>query len=187
MARLALLLINIFLLNACEQNFTPEILNRADVQVRTANGISYVNTKPFSGTLIETSPIGDTLSIEPFIDGKEHGRWTKFYARGRARELRYFDRGRKEGAYKAWWENGNPKLHYHFKEDEYDGILKEWDVNGQLVKESSYRAGYEEGTQKAWYSNGKVRSNYVVFNGRRYGLLGTKNCINVADSIFAER
>ena len=37
---------------------------------------------------------------------------------------------------------------------------------------------------KYFYNNGKVRSNYLVINGKRYGLLGTKNCVNVKDSIF---
>jgi hypothetical protein len=38
--------------------------------------------------------------------------------------------------------------------------------------------------QTWWYDNGKVKSNYRIIEGRRFGLLGTKNCINVSDSIF---
>ena len=38
--------------------------------------------------------------------------------------------------------------------------------------------GYEEGSQKAWWQNGVIRANYVVKNGRRYGLIGLKLCMN---------
>jgi antitoxin component YwqK of YwqJK toxin-antitoxin module len=47
-----------------------------------------------------------------------------------------------------------------------------------------YKKGYEEGLQQFYYDNGKVKANYFMKAGRRYGLLGTKNCVNVSDSIF---
>jgi antitoxin component YwqK of YwqJK toxin-antitoxin module len=185
MARLVPLLISL-LLAACQTNTQEGVFNKALVSVKTAKGVCYVNGSPFSGTLIETSAKGDTLVVENFVEGRENGEWKKFYSRGVRKEVRHYRRGKKNADYLAWWENGQPQLLYHFKDGEYEGILKEWDENGQLVKESTYVAGYEEGPQKAWYPNGKVRSNYVVLNGRRYGLLGTKNCINVSDSVFAE-
>jgi antitoxin component YwqK of YwqJK toxin-antitoxin module len=57
-------------------------------------------------------------------------------------------------------------------------------MDGKLIHLANYKNGQEEGTQKLWYDNGKIRANYVIKNGKRYGLLGTKNCINVSDSIF---
>jgi antitoxin component YwqK of YwqJK toxin-antitoxin module len=53
-----------------------------------------------------------------------------------------------------------------------------------LVKQMNYLKGHEEGPQKWWYDNGKIKANYIIQDGRRFGLLGTKNCINVTDSIF---
>ena len=50
----------------------------------------------------------------------------------------------------------------------------------------NYVKGHEEGSQKMYYDNGKIRSNYTIIAGRRYGLLGTKNCVNVADSVFVD-
>jgi len=55
---------------------------------------------------------------------------------------------------------------------------------GKLISYHNFKNGYEEGSQKVWYDNGKIKSNYTIKNGRRYGLLGTKNCINVKDSVF---
>ena len=66
---------------------------------------------------------------------------------------------------------------YNLKDDEYNGSLKEWNRKGQIIKSFNYVNGYENGSQKLWFDNGEVRSNYVIKNNRRYGLLGTKNCI----------
>jgi len=48
----------------------------------------------------------------------------------------------------------------------------------------NYKNGYEDGRQEQYYDNGKVKANYIMMSGRRYGLLGTKNCVNVTDSVF---
>jgi antitoxin component YwqK of YwqJK toxin-antitoxin module len=48
----------------------------------------------------------------------------------------------------------------------------------------NYKKGHEDGQQQWWYDNGKIKANYIIKNGRRYGLRGTKKCINVSDSIF---
>ena len=53
-----------------------------------------------------------------------------------------------------------------------------------LLRVSNYKNGYEHGQQKIWYPDGRIKSNYIIKNGRRYGLLGIKNCINVSDSII---
>ena len=91
--------------------------------------------------------------------------------------------GKKEGIHIGYWEDGSLAFEYNLKDDEYNGSLKEWNRNGQIIKSFNYVNGYENGSQKLWFDNGEVRSNYVIKNNRRYGLLGTKNCINVSDSI----
>ena len=73
---------------------------------------------------------------------------------------------------------------YVFVNDEYEGTCREWSSDGLLVKEMNYLKGHEEGSQRWWYDNGKIKANYIIKQGRRYGLLGTKNCMNVSDSIF---
>ena len=56
--------------------------------------------------------------------------------------------------------------------------------NGKLIEELNYLYGYENGSQKVWYLNGKIKSNYVIKNSRRFGLLGTKNCVNTSEEVF---
>ena len=151
----------------------------------TRVGITYVNDAVYTGTIYTLAPNQkDTTQIKNYKDGKEDGVWKQFYENGRLKETRFFKEGKKEGEYIGWYMNGQKQLDYFFVNDEYEGTCREWASNGQLIKEMNYKAGHEEGNEKAWYDNGKIRSNYFMQDGRRYGLLGTKNCVNVSDSIF---
>ena len=144
----------------------------------------FYNREPFTGSVYTLFSSGDTAEISGFVEGKEHGTRIKYYDNGKVREKRGFFHGRKTGLYQAWWENGKNMLLYHFENDEYEGLCREWNRQGKLIRNMHYKKGHEEGAQTMFYDNGKVRANYIVLNGRRYGLLGTKNCVNVADSVF---
>ena len=170
---------------SCNQATEALAVNGAAVAFQRTNGVLHVDNKPFTGVLFWLyAGTQDTAAIEGYARGVEQGTWKKFYTGGLLQERRDFNAGKKVGDYFAWWENGHPKLHYVFKDDEYEGTCREWNSAGMLIKEMNYHKGYEAGTQKMFYDNGKVRSNYIIMNGRRFGLLGTKNCMNVPDSVF---
>ena len=182
--RNSVFLVIFMILPVCNSS-DPVLLSALDSGLRAQNGILYFNGQPYTGRVFhQYQGTSDTAGISGYLDGREHGIWKKYYANGKLQETRYFDHGNKTGAYLAWWENGRKKLEYRFDNDEYEGICREWNANGRLIKEMNYTKGYEAGRQRMFYDNGKVRSNYVIIKGRRYGLLGTKNCINVTDSVF---
>ena len=161
------------------------LLNKNEQSLKMVNGILNANNKPFSGTLFMLFPkTTDTAELATYQDGKEQGEWKQFYPSKKIMEKRYFREGQKTGEYIAWWENGNTRLQYFFLADEYEGTCREWNETGLLTKVMHYKRGHEEGQQQCWYDNGKIKANYIIKDGRRYGLLGTKNCINVSDSIF---
>ncbi len=164
----------------------PELLafNVDSLVLENRNGILYRNNAPFSGKLYQLNTQEDTLMIAGYFNGKEHGVWKRFFDNGQLEELRYFDHGVKTKTLTRWWQNGQKQLQCAFRSGEYDGTLVEWNEKGRLTKEMNYKDGYEDGSQKMYYDNGKIRSNYVVIDGKRIGLLGTKNCVNVSDSIF---
>jgi len=154
-------------------------------KVEMRNGLLTQNDLPFTGIIYTLQPNQiDTSEIVGFNNGVEHGVWKKFYADGKLAEQRCFDNGKKVGEYDAWWPNGTAKLVYHFNNGEYEGTCREWTDQKVLIAEMNYKEGYEDGPQKQYYDNGKIKANYIITNGRRYGLLGTKNCVNVTDSIF---
>jgi antitoxin component YwqK of YwqJK toxin-antitoxin module len=156
-----------------------------DKNLGQQNGLMLYNEIAFSGTVYQLYyGTTDTAFVNSYNNGKEHGEWKKFYPNHQLHEQRFFVLGKKEGQMIAYWENGKRKLFYNFKDNEYEGTCYEWMPTGILAKEVNYKKGYEEGSQKHFFENGKIKSNYIINNGRRYGLLGTKNCINVKDSIF---
>jgi hypothetical protein len=168
----------------------PELLfiNSAAANFSNVNGVVYLNNHLFSGKVFTLYPnSNDTAAIAGYLNGKEHGVWKKFYANEVLKEKRVFENGKKTGEYITWWESGNKQQQFIFKDDEYEGTCSEWNSNGVLIKAMNYKKGHEEGQQQLFYDNGKIRSNYFIINGRRYGLLGTKNCVNVSDSIFLKQ
>jgi antitoxin component YwqK of YwqJK toxin-antitoxin module len=194
MAHQARLLSKLFLLilcfSACNTAVSPSeplLITSINGRFENKNGVLYLENALYSGTVFMLHPRSmDTAELRSYLQGKEHGTWKKFYEKGLLHEQREFSEGKKVGNYKAWWPNGKLQLHYVFEDDEYNGTCREWNQQGLLVKEMNYRSGHEEGSQKLFYDNGKVRANYTMTNGRRFGLLGTKNCVNVSDSIFKD-
>lgn len=178
-------LLALLFFSCAKQNGLERYMNQEDALIRQTQGFWYVNDSLFSGTLFRLDhQTKDTLTLSSFLNGREHGVWKQFYGDGSRREIRHFENGKKQGEYKGWWPDGTKKFVFHFLDDEYNGTCYEWAENGQLYHKANYARGHEEGVQRAWYANGKIKSNYTIVNGRRYGLLGTKNCKNVSDSVL---
>jgi len=149
------------------------------------NNLLYVGDTLYSGFVYELQPeTTDTLSIIGYYNGLKEGVSKAWYAKNKLKEIRYYSSGRKQGMQVAYWQNGYKRFEYTAKNDAYEGALKEWNNSGFLFHLAHYKSGQEDGPQKLWYDNGKIRANYVIVDGKRYGLLGTKNCVNVSDRIF---
>ena len=179
----ALLLLFLFISCGDEQS-SHVYLNAAEIDLHTSKGITSINSTPVTATIFELNAAGDTIAIIPYKNGKEHG-WSKYYySKGKPKAFRLHVDGWKQGEHKAWFENDRQHFIYHFQDDKFEGNQKEWVENGQLYTDLNYKNGVEHGSQKVWYANGKIKTNYIIVNNRRYGLLGTKNCVNAVDSVF---
>jgi hypothetical protein len=166
----------------------PEVVKLAnDSAFSTHQDTVFFGAQKFSGYTFNLYPNGDTVFLIAYVNGLQHGVCKKWYPDKQIAEERVYKNGRKDGLQQAWWQNGKPKFIFEAVNDEYTGEFKEWNSNGALIKIFHFTKGQEEGSQQLFYDNGKVRSNYVIIAGRRYGLLGTKNCVNVSDSIFNKR
>ncbi|MFN3785056.1 MAG: toxin-antitoxin system YwqK family antitoxin [Spirosomataceae bacterium] len=159
--------------------------NKSSKAIFQKNDLVYLNQNAYSGFLFELHPNAeDTLAVEGYLFGRLHGISQKWYPNGQLAEQRYYHHGEKQGKQIAFYENGQKMFSYTAEKDMYVGKMYEWASDGQLIHLATYVNGQESGTQKMWYDNGKIKANYTIINGRRYGLLGTKNCKNVSDSIF---
>lgn len=144
--------------------------------------IIFLNGEKFDGYIYELYSSKDTAFIKSYFNGIEEGIHKSWYPNKQLSEERFYHLGKKEGIHRAWWEDGKIQTEYQISNDQYTGIFKEWNRDGRLIKFFHYKDGQEDGSQKLYYDNGSIRSNYIITKGRRYGLLGTKNCKNVKNN-----
>lgn len=174
-----------FFFVSCEKKFVN--LPKYDINKITLiskQGESFYNQKKFNGELFQTFLNNDSVLLGKYVNGKKDGKWKKFYEDGNLKEIRNYENGVKNGKHLGFFQNGKKQFEYNLKDDKYHGLKKAWNKKGILIQKMNFIMGYESGSQKLWYDNGSVKSNYFIKNGRRFGLLGTKNCVNVKDSVF---
>ena len=183
--RNSFLLAFFFGLQSCTIKPKNKIIANADtLTLKTKEGFYYSNKALFTGMLFKLDEKNlDTLLVENYLGGKKHGVFKRFYENNLLLEERTYHNGKKEGLHLRYWPDGKLIFEYHLKNDLYEGPSRSWNQEGRLIQKMNYVAGREIGRQQLWYDDGGVRSNYVIRNNRRYGLLGSKNCVNVSDEI----
>ena len=144
---------------------------------------NYYKGKFFSGYVYYLYENGDSTFINGYFNGVEEGQHRKFYPGNIKQETRFFINGKKQGPQRSWWPDGGPKMDYTAQNNEYQGEFREWNSTGLLIKKFHYKKGVETGRQQLWWDNGTVRANYEVRNGRTFGLIGLKLCVNPNDPI----
>jgi antitoxin component YwqK of YwqJK toxin-antitoxin module len=144
----------------------------------------YYNGSFFSGYRFTLFANGDTAALQSYFNGVEEGLQRKWYPGKKLADERFYINGKKEGIHQGWWPDGKQKYFFQALHNEYNGEFKEWYTSGSLGKCFHYVNGKEEGSQRLWWENGSVRANYVIRNGKKYGLLGLKTCTNPYDSIY---
>jgi len=140
------------------------------------NGVLYCNDAPFTGSLIAYHTDGSVKQNTPYINGRRHGTDRAWYVDGTPMEERPYAAGKKEGLHRGWWPDGTLKFVYHFEHGLQEGVAREWFADGTPFRVFHFENGKEQGSQKMWYEDGTLRANYVVIDGRRYGLIGSKPC-----------
>jgi antitoxin component YwqK of YwqJK toxin-antitoxin module len=81
-----------------------------------------------------------------------------------------------DGRSRGWYENGAAKFEYNYRRGVSEGEQREWYPSGQLFTLFHHDAGHEVGQQQMWNGDGTIRSNYVIKDGKRFGLLGAMGC-----------
>ena len=143
---------------------------------RDAPLVTRTSVDPNSGVRVES----------PYRDGKRDGVERAWYPNGQIMYERRFERGQESGRHLGWYANGVRHFVYDYTRGVLEGEAREWFPNGAAYRLFHYRAGHEEGSQEMWYPSGARRANYVVHDGRRYGLPGSKGCTGSDSSENAE-
>ena len=159
------------------------IIDSKDSNLQLHQDTLFFHDQKFSGSIFNLYPNGDTLMTGHFLNGLEQGVFKKWYLNHQLAESRTYHLGKKIGKHIGFWEDGKPKFEFYFSKGEHDGTANEWYSNGQAYKAFHYTMGYENGSQKMWWENGVIRANYVVKQGKKYGLIGLKLCMTPRDSL----
>ena len=154
-----------------------------DTELNKRQDTLYIGNSLYNGYIYQLYEKGDTQFIFGYVNGLEEGIFKKWYPNRQIQEVRFYHRGKKNGTCTNWWDNGNKKFEFSTIDDLYEGKFSEWNREGKLIKDFNYRHGQEQGSEKLWWNDGTIRANYVVDNGRKYGLIGLKLCRNVYDSL----
>ena len=138
---------------------------------------------PWTGTLMEWGTGGERLGLTAYHHGRRDGMALTWHADGSLDTVRQYLNGVKVGWHRGYWPNGQRRFAVPFSAGRYDGVLRTWHANGQLHQHRTYIAGAEDGVQRLWAADGRLRANYVVRDGRRYGRLGAQPCLTVKGGV----
>ena len=147
-------------------------------KINVVNGIGYFQGKKVSGTVFENYASGILQRKSTYKFGEKNGEELSYFENGGLSEMRYFAEGEKIGIHKGWWPNGNKRFEYQFSSGTYNGIFKEWYENGRNYKNIKYING-KDVYGKGWRENGKLFMNYIVKDGRRYGIVNSNLCFTI--------
>ena len=141
------------ILISCNQ--VPDQVKSTDDMLRKERGVYYYFDDPYTGTLIELDSNNICTAEIALENGIKNGESVYFFPDGKIKRT-------------AEYKNGV-----------YHGEVVQYFQNGKILSKFNYTDGNEEGFQQMWKSDGRLKVNYQVINGRKYGLTGVKNCLNV--------
>ncbi len=178
MLRSLLIFFTIIWLTSCVHE--ELVVDSKNSALELVNGVLHYQNSPFDGLLVSKY---DNVSLKmelQYVNGRKDGYEKQWYLNGQLAQSRLYSKGIKVGNHLGWWDHGTKKFDYNFNDiGEYEGNRKEWYKNGQLVRDFNYSKGKELGSQRMWTESGKIRANYEVKNGERFGLIGLKKCYTV--------
>ncbi len=151
------------------------VVDLADEAIAIRNGVLLWHNAPLTGTVTDHDADGARTSTE-YRTGMRNGWARAWYGNGQLSFERHYADGREDGEHRGWWPDGRARFAYHYRDGLIEGTAREWFADGSRYREFHYAAGQEEGTEQMWFADGRLRANYVVRNGRRFGLPGTKGC-----------
>jgi antitoxin component YwqK of YwqJK toxin-antitoxin module len=161
-------------------NKSPVNMNMPASALVQKGKYTFFQDRRAAGLVNEYYPSGELHRTSRYEDGLLHGVTRTWYASGEKESERNYDRGEKEDLHIGWWANGNKQFEYQFSEGLYHGTFKEWYENGKLLHVFEYEHG-QELSAIGWRENGRTYINFVVRNGRKYGLTNARLCFSLKE------
>ena len=155
---------------------TVAAVENTSPRVSEVNGVVYVDRAPFTGRVREHFANKELKRDAIYRNGKLQGLARGWHDNGRLDYARTYSAGLEDGTHEGWYEDGSRRFEYHFTNGISEGVSKQWYRNGTPYTLFHFVNGQETGRQQMWDTAGKLRANYVIRDGRRYGLPGSVGC-----------
>lgn len=141
----------------------------------------YIGDSIFSGFAIRKYLNGQLQEKFGILDGKKQNYAREWFSNGQLKSISFFQQGSLHGEKKIWSLDSGYVLiaHYNYSEGKADGLQHKWYNTGELYQELNIENGIEKGRQKAYRKNGDLYANYEAINGRFFGLMRSKLCVQL--------
>lgn len=176
------LLILAAMMLACNRPQSETVVLASDSGLVQMGRFLVYNNEKFSGDVIERFVSGQDKSVQHFENGLLEGKSKSWFPSGATETERNYHNGEKEGLHRGWWPNGNLRFEYEFSKGLYNGTFKEWYEKGMPLNLFTYKNG-EEVSAVGWRENGKTYINFIVREGRKYGLTNARLCYSLKDEV----
>jgi antitoxin component YwqK of YwqJK toxin-antitoxin module len=157
-------------------------INITDPGLKLINAVWLYNGVAYNGEIREIYPGGTLKSIQQVKDGKQDGIYATYYPDGNPETRRWYREGEKDGLHTGWWPAGSKRFEYHFNNGNYNGLFTDWYQDGKMLQQILYDNG-QQVSGKGWREDGKLFLNFVVKNGRYYGLMNSNLCYSLKDQV----
>lgn len=148
------------------------------VTVEPRSGRLLHHGRAYSGDVVDHSDLRFVQKAS-YKNGVRHGLAQAWYSDGSLAYMRRFSDGLRQGEHVGFWPGGVPQFRFRYVDDLFEGEQASYYKNGMPLELRHYHAGQEVGRQQIWAASGELSSNYIVKEGRRYGLVGSVDCVTV--------
>ncbi|MEO7997727.1 MAG: hypothetical protein ABI852_09790 [Gemmatimonadaceae bacterium] len=157
-------------------NATRITVESDSARLSFVNGVTLVDQHLLNGHVIERFADGTIKRDAAYRHGKLQGATRGWHMNGKPDYVRTYLDGIEEGTHEGWYDNGSRRFEYNFVHGVSQGVSKQWYSNGKPYTLFHFDNGQESGQQQMWDTDGKLRANYIIRDGRRYGLPGSLGC-----------
>ncbi|TGN03410.1 toxin-antitoxin system YwqK family antitoxin [Leptospira dzoumogneensis] len=163
-----------FFLVACD----PARVASTDPSITRNGRIVFYRGEKFYGLLESKSEELGVFRVTSYKNGLPDGIEKDVHSNGQVLAEREFSAGKKIGTHLGWFPDGKKRFHNEYLEGQFHGSQWEWRNSGSLYSYAKFDHGKVIG-KKMWRENGQIYMNFVIYQGRAYGMTGGKLCSQV--------
>ncbi|TGL65780.1 toxin-antitoxin system YwqK family antitoxin [Leptospira sarikeiensis] len=161
-------------LTACD----PIRIASDDPFVSRNGRVVFYKGEKFHGLLESKFEELEIIRITSYKNGLPDGAEKEIHSNGKVLAEREFSEGKKVGTHLGWFVDGKKRFHNEYLDGQFHGSQWEWRNSGSLYSYSKFDHGKVIG-KKMWRENGQIYMNFVIHQGRAYGMTGGKLCSQV--------